>query len=154
LGLNYAKLSSDFFSWPSESDNSCKEIMLTIVLKLMSFSRRLMGHGKDAFICMNCLTLWFPARAFAKQVLKSSDGLTQEILNEYETLKELSAKINEATSPLFFTFITEAILFYASSFKYILVLSPTGLSVAVYFCTFFLCLSIAADICKQVYKHA
>jgi hypothetical protein len=128
-------------------------IPLQILHHVMTFCRRTLGFGSDAMILMLCLSLWIPSRLFAndleeEEALRKPD--VRKVLENYETLKDASRKINEAMGPVILFFVLEGILFFSLTLKNVLSLNKSAVTVGFFFFSFITSFNFGAMVCKQV----
>jgi hypothetical protein len=128
-------------------------IGLVIFQEIGDISRKLVGFGSDAFIVMLCLTLWIPARRFAKgsarEQIAGELGM-RKLLETYEALKDISEKINGQMGQLIFSWLLEGLIYFSLALKDVLTLDQRAIPVGVFFLNFIITIYFAADICKLV----
>jgi len=127
------------------------DLLLVAFYWIAAVVRRIMAHGTDALILMVCLTLWYPSKAFSsKEGVETAKKPISTVLEEYETLKCFSTKINVITTKLIFTFVMEAVLFYSIGMKPVLLMKATGGPIMILLVSFFSCFYLASDVCDKV----
>jgi len=154
------------------------DTMFLALFFIMFLLRNSMGFCTDALILITCLSLWFPVKQVANNILKNSHKKilysypfhfmnafkppppviigrrinTNVMMDQYELLKTTSKLLNSAISPLLLTFVLEGTLYYSVTTKNILVLNSPLLTIwlGFFFISFAVIFFFAADISFQV----
>lgn len=128
---------------------------LQILDHVMTFCRRTLGFGADAMILMLCLSLWIPSRSFANDLIEEETSIkpnVRKVLESYETLKDISGKINSAMGPVILFFVLEGIMFFSLTLKSILVFTKSAVTAGFFFFSFISSFNFGAMACQQVRK--
>jgi hypothetical protein len=118
-------------------------------------AKRTISYGGECLLFMISLSAWNCAKRLSSKINITTSGSFSkmhlvDVVSCYESTKVLFTSINETVQPIFLVYVLEASLFYSVSLKTILSLSVESVFVSVFFISFLIIFTLAAEAHESV----